>query len=102
MVCRQVNLVTKNNSCNVFPFKKSSTVNISKINMAHLLVCCGVMKITAPTFCYLEDGSRKRVEGLLGSQPELSPNRYHLLWSSKTTSFYSNKLVAAEPAGITD
>lgn len=44
--------------------------------MAHLLVCCGVAKITAPTFCNLRDDSRKRIEGLLCSLPELTLNRY--------------------------
>lgn len=69
--------------------------------MAHLLAFCGMVNVTAPTFCNLEDGSRKRVEGLLGSLPEVTQNRYPLLWSSKPTSFYS-KLVAAEPDCVTD
>lgn len=90
VVCRQVNWVnsvTKNNSCNVIPFKKSGTVNISKINMAHLLVYCGVVMNTTPTFCNLEYDRGKGVEELLGCLPEFTLNYYPAVGISISPNF---------------
>lgn len=54
----------------------SGTVNISKINMAHLLAYCGVVMNTTPTSCNLEYDRGKRVGGLLGYLPEFTLNYY--------------------------
>lgn len=83
-------------SCSVIPSKNSSAVDTPKINKAHLSVCCGVLRITAPTSCNVEGASGERVEGLPCSLPELSLNGY-LAVGIPSPLTYSRQLEGAGP-----